>query len=90
VGEGWLGARRGPKEKLGIGKKKAQNGIKTKIISTMTSAGSNKKSYSVFCLIGISSRRPKKKKSMTKSTERFRSLSKRRRKKRGKTHNQVE
>ena len=43
VGEGWLDAGLGPKEKLGIGRKKAQNGIKTKNISTTTSASSKKK-----------------------------------------------
>lgn len=42
VGEGWLGLGLGRKEKLGIGIKKAQKGIKTKNISTTTSAGSKK------------------------------------------------
>ena len=38
-----VGERLGRKEKLGIGEKKAQNGIITKDISTMTSAISKKK-----------------------------------------------
>ena len=42
VGEGWLCAGPGRKEKLGTGGKKAQNGIITKDMSTMTSAGSKK------------------------------------------------
>ena len=63
VGESWLGAPGlRPKEKLGVGIKKAQNGIKTKNISITNSAGSEKKL--VFCLMKIprnSSRRQKKK-----------------------------
>lgn len=43
VVEGWLCAGPGRKEKLGTGGKKAQNGIITKDMSTMTSAGSQKK-----------------------------------------------
>ena len=43
MGEGWLGTGLGPKEILGIGQKKAQNGIKIKNISIMISAGSRKK-----------------------------------------------
>ena len=42
VGEGWLCAGPGRKEKLGTGGKKAQNGIITKDMSTMTSASSQK------------------------------------------------
>ena len=38
-----LGERPGQKEKLKLGIKKAQNGIKIKSISTTTSAGSKKK-----------------------------------------------
>ena len=67
LGEGWLGAGLGPKEKLGRGKKKAQNGIKTKDKSTTTSAGSKKKKklFSVLLVIQIPripNRRPKKRK----------------------------
>ena len=48
MGEGWLGASVGRKEKLGIGGKKAKNGIKTKNISMTTSAGSKKKKNQCF------------------------------------------
>lgn len=44
----------GLKQKLGIGEKKAQKGIKTKNMSTTTSAGSKKKrTILVLCLIEI-------------------------------------
>jgi hypothetical protein len=63
--EGWLSAAGllGPKEILGMCKKKAKNGIKIKNVSTMISAGSKKKIKLVFCVIEckkVSNRRPKK------------------------------
>ena len=51
AGEGWLGAGRVQKEKFGLGRKKAQNGIKTKNISTTISAGFQKKNSLVPCLL---------------------------------------
>lgn len=51
VREGWLGVGLSPKENLGIGQKKAQNGIKTKNISATTSASSQKQNSLMFCFI---------------------------------------
>ena len=56
-----LGERPGQKEKLGVGIKKAQNGIKIKSISTTTSAGSKKK-ISVLVNRNYFSNRPPKNK----------------------------
>lgn len=52
VGESWLGAPGlRPKEKHGIGIKKAKNGIKTKDISITNSAGSEKNNNSYFSVL---------------------------------------